>query len=211
MAKPNKRLFFLLLAAFVLGGVYWYDHTHGISSLFQGGGVAEDIASAVGTTTDFGGAVPATIETLPSLYRTRADLRNFKAKQAEIDKAYFNLASTYADKISGLTGLITDKNTDDKTFIENALRARLDDLGTLEDLKINVAESEALSPKGGRKALADISFTTGSSQDAAKLMLDLGDGKNGMIWRSMSVATDRMRRQVSISGRLAIFLAEAAE
>ncbi len=205
MVKSNKRIWILLLLALILGGVYWYDNQYGF---LQQTASLENVTNSL---SDFTGAVPVTIDTLPALYRTRADLRNFQSRHEEIDRAYFNVASTYADQISDLTGLITEKNTDDKVFIETALRTKLDEVGTLEDIKINVAESESLSKQGGRKALADISFATGSSQDAARVVLDLGNGKNGMIWRNLSLVTDRMRRQVVLNGRLTIFLAEAAE
>ncbi len=200
MASSKKRTGILLLVAIVLGGLFLLDRYYGLPQSVQS--VADmDVLSPVLT---------APSDTLAALHKKKLDLENFKSNQQAIDTEYFSLASVYTDRIASLSGLVVDPGIEDRIFIENMLRAKFDTFGTAEGIKINVAESEPMS-KGVRKAIADVSFNNHSSQDTLKLVLDLGDNKSGMVWRSLTLTTDRNRKDLMVNGRLAVFLAEVAE
>ena len=149
-------------------------------------------------------------DSLPVLQSKKSQLQYFKDKQQQIDEVYFKIAPLYAEQIADMAGLNAENINDDKAFVTQVIQARLDKIGVFDNVRIIPSDSEAVS-KGVKKVLADISFTSTSSQDAVTAFLDLGNPKMGMVWKNFTLATDRARKEINVAGRFAILIAGAAE
>lgn len=207
MAK-NKRLWVLIALAVILAGAFFIDQRGGLDALLG--------PNLIATAESMPGVIAANSvsvvsgDTIGALYQKRDRLLKFKAEEEAINNAYFKVAPVYADHVVELAGLITDPGIEDRKAAEDAIRNRLEQSGVIDNIRISIAESEKLS-SGVRKTLAEVSFTTQSSQDAQALLFDLGSAKNGFIWKNLTMTTDRMRKEVSMNGRIEVLLAEAAE
>lgn len=144
------------------------------------------------------------------LYRKQASLQRYAAHREEIDDAYQKLAPLYAERAVEWIGLMPAGTADARAFAETTLRQKIESSGLAGDVRVTVAEPESPVPHV-KLALADIGFTTGSSQLAKQLLTDLGAPQHGAVWRNFTLSTDRAQKQITLSGRLALLLAEEAE
>ncbi len=149
-------------------------------------------------------------DSLSTLTVKKQELENYKSNADAINQAYFQHAARYSDRIANLAGLVTGSGEDDKVFLERVMREKIESFNGIDNLKLSFSESEPLAKKV-RKILVDISFTAASSDDAAKLFAAMGQPQYGFAWRNVELSADRLKKQVSVTGRVAALLAEAAE
>ncbi len=136
-------------------------------------------------------------------------LQRFEKAKSDIDRRYNELALIYAERMAPLAAF-KEQPGDDRTFVEDLVRARLADAGPVENLTMTVGDPEQLA-EGLRRVRVTLSYETPSDRQAALSLLTLGHPSIGTAWEAISLSADRKRRTISLDGQLAVLVIDAAE
>ncbi len=195
--QKNKRIQWLVIVGCLLGLAVLYDQSALLQNQEPG-----DYAAIV---TD--NSQPQ--QDMSALLEKKAKLLSLKNSHEEVSRAYTSLAPAYAENSAELLALLPDFN-DVKSSVEGLLKAKLEQSGTVGDVRITVGDAVPVS-ENAQKLLCDVYFRAVSSSDALGLLKLLGDSKAGMFWNNFSVLTDRTRKEITVSGRLYLFVTRLAE
>lgn len=143
------------------------------------------------------------------LRQNLAEWTYLTAAQTEIETAYFQTATAYADRMAGLVVLSAPGSNSNASDTEAALNEKLRELTSPNDLQLTLSEAENFQSQ--KRYLADITIKTQSSEGAAQLLQRLANPHSGTQWRQFNMTADRNAREITITGRLSVLAIEAAE
>lgn len=136
-------------------------------------------------------------------------LQRFEQAGTAIQQRYNELALVYAERMAQLAAF-KEQPSDDRTFVADVVRARLEGAGPIENLTMTVGDPERLA-EGVHRVRVALSYETPSDRQAVLGLLALGQPSSGTAWEAISLSADRNRRTIALEGRLAVLVIEAAE
>lgn len=175
------------------------------------GGVAIALVVALGAR-HWGDMLPAASwPELQSEAQITARIESFKrlvAARDAIDAAYFEAVGGYAEAMATAITFMP-KGGEARTFAEKLVRETIMAQGPVRNLVVTLGEASRKSD-GVTEIPLSIAFVSGS-QTALAVIGALGQPERGMLWDELSVGTDAKSQTVSVSGRVAALVLEAAE
>lgn len=159
----------------------------------------------------YGGRVSLPMPDLQSETQVRARIDSFKrvvlARDA-IDKAYFDAVGGYAEAMAPALTFMP-KGGEPKAFAEKAVREAIAAQGPVRNLVVTLGEASSLGD-GVTEVPVSIAFVSGN-QTALATVAALGLPEKGVLWEELSLGADAKTQTVSLAGRLAALVIEAAE
>ena len=136
-------------------------------------------------------------------------LRRLSASREQIGRVYGDVVAGYAMRMAALDTLMPHGG-DPKTFLEQLIRKELAAVEPSGAASLVLGQPAAVADKVTRIPF-DVSFTSGDSAGTLAAIEKFGQAERGMVWETLVVTADPAKKTVTVSGRVAALVVEAAE